>query len=267
MPLNIQGDVQPRNVDAVVEEVRTPNAVTPPPLPPDSIAERPAPLPPGTVTPLPRVVEVGDKLARFVLWIAAGSIAGLLLYLGFMDLTIGSDVSSAYTQVLRPSRIGSEYYTLDHFDRFLDDLSSARQDPNWRMPPEPLQNAQGVLAMLEKLPSFTGAQKDQLKNCIPPPVLDGVSDEAQTISRIQTLDRCTGVIDGIRRAALEATGAAIGAQAASEFAAKMNDHRQSMHTFWMQASQLILLNLLLPLLTALFGYIFGTQQAQRTSSG
>jgi len=45
------------------------------------------------------------------------------------------------------------------------------------------------------------------------------------------------------------------------------DARQAIRSFWLQAAQLVLLNLLLPALTALLGYIFGTQQQQRISSG
>jgi hypothetical protein len=53
---------------------------------------------------------------------------------------------------------------------------------------------------------------------------------------------------------------------AAESAQKIQDQRQSLHLFWIQAAQLILLNLLLPLLTALFGYIFGTQQGSGKST-
>jgi hypothetical protein len=61
-----------------------------------------------------------------------------------------------------------------------------------------------------------------------------------------------------------AAAGVVNAQVAGESAGKINEQRVAMHAFWIQAAQLILLNLLLPLLTALFGYIFGTQQAQRT---
>jgi hypothetical protein len=38
------------------------------------------------------------------------------------------------------------------------------------------------------------------------------------------------------------------------------EHHQAFRMFWLQAAQLILLNLFLPIIAALLGYIFGAQQ-------
>ena len=45
---------------------------------------------------------------------------------------------------------------------------------------------------------------------------------------------------------------------------QLAEERAAFRAFWLQIAQLILLNLLLPLLTALLGYIFGTSRAART---
>jgi hypothetical protein len=45
-----------------------------------------------------------------------------------------------------------------------------------------------------------------------------------------------------------------------EYAQDAHEHRQAFRSFWLQAAQLVLLNLLLPLLTALLGYIFGSRE-------
>jgi hypothetical protein len=87
----------------------------------------------------------------------------------------------------------------------------------------------------------------------------------QDKSRNEKLDACSKTLESIRQAALEGAAGATNAQIAADSVAKTNEQRQNLHTFWMQAAQLILLNLLLPLLTALFGYIFGTQQAAKVS--
>ena len=110
--------------------------------------------------------------------------------------------------------------------------------------------------MLGQLPSVTSTQNDQIKACVPLP-----TDPA---TRVLKLDRRLGVIESVRSAALDTAAGATNAQIAGESVNKINEQRQSLHLFWIQVAQLILLNLLLPLLTALFGYIFGTQQAQRT---
>jgi hypothetical protein len=56
------------------------------------------------------------------------------------------------------------------------------------------------------------------------------------------------------------------AQIVVDFATKLNEQRQSFYNFWVHAAQLVLLNLLLPLLTVLFGYVFGTQHNNANSS-
>ena len=48
----------------------------------------------------------------------------------------------------------------------------------------------------------------------------------------------------------------------SEIIHQLADQRAAFRAFWLQMAQLILLNLLLPLLTALLGYIFGTTRAK-----
>ncbi len=48
-----------------------------------------------------------------------------------------------------------------------------------------------------------------------------------------------------------------------DLAKQLGEQRAAFRAFWLQMAQLILLNLLLPLLTALLGYIFGTTQAVR----
>lgn len=46
-----------------------------------------------------------------------------------------------------------------------------------------------------------------------------------------------------------------------ELARQIADAKQAQRTFWMQFSQMILLNLLLPVLTAILGYVFGANGA------
>jgi hypothetical protein len=80
-------------------------------------------------------------------------------------------------------------------------------------------------------------------------------------TRNQKLDQCIAAIGDIRQAALGSAASTATSQIAGEATTKIQDQRQNLHTFWIQVAQLVLLNLLLPLLTALFGYIFGTQQS------
>ncbi len=207
------------------------------------------------VSELAPEIGAGVELARLVLYIAAGSIVMLTAYLIFMDIAIGRDVHNEYQQVLNPSRIGTEFYTLGRLEKLSVDLGAARKDPEWQMSADSRQNADAILKMVGALPSITSTQKTQLSECVPPP--------PASASRNDKLDRCIGTIESIRGAALEAAAGATNAQVAGESAGRINEHRQSLHMFWIQAAQLILLNLLLPLLTALLGYVFGTQRVHR----
>jgi hypothetical protein len=202
-------------------------------------------------------VAAGLQLAKIVLSIAGGAIVMLMAYLVWMDGSIADNVAGAYKQVLNPSRIGSEFYTLDGLEQFAADLNAARDNPNPATSKQSAQRDQEVVKMLGELPSLSSTQKAQLNQCVPLPT---------DASRNEKLGQCIAVIDNIRQAALGAAANTTTAQMAAESAQKIQDQRQSLHLFWIQAAQLILLNLLLPLLTALFGYIFGTQQGSGKST-
>ena len=203
-------------------------------------------------------VAAGVSLARIVLGIAGGGILILMLYLVWMDVSIAENVAGAYKQVLNPSRVGVEFYTLDRLEQFSADLNAARANPNQTMSKESAQKDQDVIKMLGDLPSLTSTQKAQLILCVPLPT---------DPSRNEKLGQCIAVVDNVRQSALSAAASTTTAQMAADSAGKIQEQRQSLHQFWIQAAQLILLNLLLPLLTALFGYIFGTQQASGKASG
>lgn len=202
---------------------------------------------------MPAVTKAGITLAKAVLYITGGAIILLMLYLVWMDRSVAGDVADAYKQVLNPSRIGSEYYTVGRLEQFGSDLSAARADPKYNLSAEQTQRDREVVGLLEQLPSLGSPQRSQLDQCIPPPT---------DATRNDKLGQCIAVADSLRQAALSAAATAMTAQAAGESVGKIQEQRQSLHQFWIQAAQLILLNLLLPLLTALFGYIFGTQQAR-----
>jgi hypothetical protein len=206
-----------------------------------------------SATVMPPVAAAGVNLAIFVLAMAGGSIVLLLMYLISMDLLVGADVRGAYKEVLNPSRIGSEFYTLGRLEKLSLDLSTARQNTAFQMDTEATNNASSIITILDDLPSVTVTQKEQLQDCVPLP-----SDA----SRDDKIDQCLAILETVRQAALEAASSLTNAQTASESVDEIGSQRAAFHSFWIQAAQLILLNLLLPLLTALFGYIFGTQQAQ-----
>jgi hypothetical protein len=245
-PLNVSADeVAPAPDNQTKERVGNAPSVSPP-------------APPMRATDMPPVAAAGVMLAKVVLSIAGGSILILMAYLVWMDGSIADNVAGAYKQVLNPSRVGSEFYTLDRLAQLASDLNAARDNPKQVLSKESGQKDQEVIGMLGELPSLGSTQKAQLNQCVPLPT---------DSSRNEKLGQCIALVDNVRQSALSAAASTSTAQMAAEAAGKIQDQRQSLHQFWIQAAQLLLLNLLLPLLTALFGYIFGTQQGSgRTSS-
>lgn len=253
-PLNISGVVSPQPVDVTEVAPATASAAA-------AVAKAQEVVPQQinlSAYKMSPTVFVGFKLAKMVLGITAGSIVLLLLYLFAMEWIIGNDVRHAYQKVLSPSRVGAQFHSAAQLEEFSADLSDARKNSAAQWTSGSLQNAEDVLKLIDELPSVTADQRSQLRNCVPPPP---PSDAA----RDKKLDSCLEIAGGVKQAALEAVAAATDGKVAADSAGKIGEQRQSLHTFWVQAAQLVLLNLLLPLLTALFGYIFGTQQAQKTS--
>lgn len=222
-------------------------------------------------TVMPRFVDVvhlharmhtGYQLARIVLFTTAGSIVLLLGTLVWMDSKIGKDVTSVYGQVLNPSRIGTEFYTLGRLEKLSVDLRAAQTNPTLQWSADSSKNTEDVLKMLSLLPSVTSTQKAELHDCVSLVEKPATLPLQMAQSRATRVSGCLDILENIRQAALEAAAGSTNSQVAGESANRINEQRQSFHTFWIQGAQLILLNLLLPLLTALFGYIFGTQQTE-----
>jgi hypothetical protein len=204
-----------------------------------------------SISEMPPVAAAGVKLARFVLWITISSIAGLVLYLFVMEIIVASNVQGGYSVVLNSKPAGAQFYALGQLERFAADLTAASTDPNWQMSDASLRNANAVIGRMESLPDISAGQKAEFKDCVPLPV---------SADRKEKLDRCGATLAELQQGVVAAAKGSISIQTAGEAADKLLEHRQSLHQFWLQVAQMILLNLLLPVLTALLGYVFGTTQ-------
>lgn len=204
-----------------------------------------------TVAPMPEVVAAGVTLAKCVLMIMTGALLVLFVYLGIMDYRTGSDISPMYDRIINPNKIGAEIYTLSEFDRMITDLSDLTSGKSASISDAARTNIKSVISLVDKLRSIPLSEKNIIKNCDAIP-----SDD----TKAQFIKQCVDSLEGVRQAAVDASSGIADAQIAADFAGKVIDERAALHSFWIQSAQLILLNLLLPLLTGLFGYVFGTQQ-------
>lgn len=260
MPLPKMDQATPGDVGIVAKDI--PSVAGPEGVPSATAVAEARPFDPPqigvTAFPMTGQVFAGFKLAKIVLSITAATIAILVIFLAVMEFVIGSDIRTAYERVLSPSRIGAEFLMIGELDKLSNDLTVLRKNPAVQWNTDSLQNAQKVIQVIGEVPSIAADQKTKLQLCLQPP---STTDSG----RDSKLDACIAILGGIRQAILDAVASTTDVKVAGDSAAKVGEQRQALHTFWIQAAQLMLLNLLLPLLTALFGYIFGTQQPQRTS--
>src|SRR5262249_26270897 len=83
-------------------------------------------------------------------------------------------------------------------------------------------------------------------------------DTQKVAERGKAIDDCVQILEPVRLISSAQALDIDRLRLMKEYAKDAHDHRQAFRTFWLQAAQLVLLNLLLPLLTALLGYIFGS---------
>ncbi|MGA2832973.1 MAG: hypothetical protein ABSE55_07870 [Terracidiphilus sp.] len=210
--------------------------------------------PPGLKAQDTPQVRHGAALSKWVLSIISGSIILLITYLVWGEYAIGRDIHELYDHALTTNSTSGESQSLGQLEQLIGDLATARRDGNAPFSADSLRNAQAALQLVDKVPGVTTAEKEHLKACVPPPPANE--------SRNEKLDQCSEDLQRIRNLAIKEASGASSAALIAQATAELHEQRQSLHSFWLQAAQLILLNLLLPLLTALFGYIFGTQQGQ-----
>jgi hypothetical protein len=252
MPLNFTGQVDPQIPGVIAQEAPATGAIPPRDLQESKVKELSV-----TGQPMSETGREGVKLAKAVLGITAGSILLLVAYLLIMEWMIGSNIREAYCKALDCDRAGSEIVAISTIDNFIASLTEASKNEKFQMSAEAQLNADQLLKLIDKVPSISNDQKNKLKQCNPLPADNTRKDK---------LDACLTILGDIRKGTMEAAAVLTRAQVAGDSVVKIGEQRQNLHLFWVQAAQLVLLNLLLPLLTALFGYIFGTQQQQARSS-
>jgi hypothetical protein len=185
----------------------------------------------------PPSMLIGQKLTRSMLYILAGSIFLLLFYLGWMERTAGDDIRHNYGKDLNRGDIA--LYMAQRIQRFSDDKA--------------LRDTLGLL------PDVTSEDRTQLTQCV-----ELIATKETTGSdRANKIKPCVEILEKTKNDGMKAATAAMSLQMASEASAKLLEERQNLHEFWLKAAQLILLNLLLPVLTAVIGYTFGNNQAQQ----
>jgi hypothetical protein len=91
---------------------------------------------------------------------------------------------------------------------------------------------------------------------------DPAAGQRAADDRANALDECVQILGPLRQVSASQAIDLDRLRLMREYAKDAHEHRQAFRAFWLQAAQLVLLNLLLPVLTALLGYIFGSQSRE-----
>jgi hypothetical protein len=256
--------------DVTAEEIAgAPSTV---PIPPDSSVGQAIITAPPTEPSLPvgfaRLTPsqfAGLTLSKFVLWLIAGAIPGLiisLLLVEYLNFQPYNDVNQRILQALSTSDANSNLWVLS---ASVAAILRATQDQT--QPKIPNYEIILVDNFVQSLRSSRRLPDDKIKaldTCATQlhPLSEGASPPNIDLRR-QTTNNC---LDALGAISIGPVLDSQNLQALRDISKEAVDARQAERTFWLQVMQLVLLNLLLPTLTALLGYIFGSQQAERADS-
>jgi hypothetical protein len=210
----------------------------------------------------------GVDLARFLLFIAAGSIAVLVLYLGLMDSRGEDSVRAVSDKAISLALEHPLAVNAGMLEDAIAALDAYRKNAGAVLSADQLAALMLVSKDLDQTFPISQAQREKLSGCVERVKHAGVtvvSPAAATAGETDELGDCLLILAIAKKFAV-GTGLELDrVRLLKEFIKDSQDHHQAFRSFWLQAAQLVLLNLLLPVLTALLGYIFGSQQAGGSS--
>ncbi len=186
----------------------------------------------------------GIGLARITLWMIAAVLAFLICTFVYQETTFSALTTGAYRDAIRNAARG-EGSALSSRDAVLETLLDAARAP------ATLQSRAAVRAAAAALRALASA---------------GAAGAPLRALAAELTENSTP--DALRAAARRAALLlpTPGAQARQQQHALLQAYLDAINTtreFWARIAQLILLNLLLPVLSALLGYVFGSAQAPR----
>ena len=208
-----------------------------------------APPLPGVDVRLPPTVAAGVDLAKLVLKILTWAIVIFACGLALVELHDSSHEASVSDEILRQAAVETDQIDPAEIEHALDLIANALAAPEAKASDRALDEMGQLRASLVRYRIISEDQRRALEGCFPFPTGD---DRAAKLKACADQLRLAG--KAAKVADLEKLRTLIG------FSKDIDAQRQSFRSFWIQAAQLVLLNLLLPLLSGLFGYIFGTRQ-------
>jgi hypothetical protein len=211
--------------------------------------------------------RAGLELAKIVLALIGAAMLGLVLSLIWIEYTNFAPYSNITDNVIKYIMIGNQANTsLSTRRAAIAAIFRATHDQvGATIPDADLMLVREFVRDLRDSGRLNPDKIATLETCItqlrPPPT--GASPITLSDHQAAT-DACLNALDSLDVSAIAQGLDLERLRVMREVAKDALDARQTVRSFWLQILQLVLLNLLLPTLAALLGYIFGSQQGQRS---
>lgn len=201
------------------------------------------------------ILAAGVDLARRLLFIISGALAVLVLILAISEWREQGNFSAlAQREIALIDAGASGDEDVPHgLSEAVQSLHRAALAPEAPVAPGDAAAIKPMVELAIRHPLLTAEQRADLTGPCASLPAPGVAD------RGAILDRCAATLETI----LRPRDRAATHDNIQALAKTMTDERTAYRAFWIQVAQLILINLLLPILTALLGYVFGTQQGAK----
>lgn len=224
----------------------------------------------GTVAPPPSPATDDARfnaefvLAQRLLWIVSISIAVLIVYLSILDIMNTRGVTAVIEKAMSLASPHTVFENAKGLDTLIGSMDAARQATGTSTNSEVFPGAKLVVDELGRNRFITASQAKRIADCIQQ--ISTPSTIGATTHGSEKLDDCLLILTTAKESASARSLETEKVRLMGEFVKDAQTSHQAFRSFWLQVSQLVLLNLLLPVLTALLGYIFGSQQASRPNS-
>jgi hypothetical protein len=199
----------------------------------------------------------GVQLSKYIILLIGLSIAALVIYLSVLDIKNTNNVDDLMTKIVSAESSHGMSPSPKQVDSIIGIITSLQKAGEPLPASTIVEQAKNTIGELQRSSLVTIEQAKRLGSC--------VDTSIQHVSYYTELEDCLVILNTIKEIATLRDIDLERLRLLREIAKDIRDYHQAFRSFWLQAGQLILLNLLLPILTALLGYIFGSAQSGRTS--
>lgn len=230
-----------------------------PPAPP--VTPPTAPVAQGETVTRPEAAPVTRAEARIgaglpfwkpLMWVVGGSIAGLVFVLLIVELWGALRVDGMYADALRYAQASGPIIDLQRLEGAMLTLSTLKKGPANPLTSDQKIDLAYAVANAKALPILAETQRSALDEC-------ARTGNDPLSSGNAPIEECQIAFGALRAAGLTRMIEVDRLRLMQAMANDAREHHQAFRAFWLQSAQLVLLNLLLPILTAFLGYVFGAQ--------